>query len=68
MEYLGVKYSAWQKTIFLMDINVKYRKEYIQRYLKNEYRCFYWVQMPIEEVEELEKMMYFSKRRLDTDM
>ena len=68
MEYLGFKYSTRQKTYYIdgheRPENVKYQKEYIQRYLKNEHCCFRWIQMPIDKVEELERNDVFFKKEI----
>ena len=58
MECLGFKYPTRRKTYYVdgheRPDNVKYRNEYIKRYLRNERRCFRWIQLPMSEVEELE--------------
>ena len=59
LEALGFKYSTRRKTYYVdgheRPDNVEYRLEYIRRYLSNERRCFRWLQLPIVEVEKLEK-------------
>jgi hypothetical protein len=58
MELLGFKYSTRRKTYYVDDHerpdNVAYRKDYNQCYLRNERRCFHWIQLPMEETEKLE--------------
>ena len=34
---------------------MRYRKEYIERYLKYERRCYQWIQLSEKDVEKLEK-------------
>ena len=58
METLGFKYSTRRKTYYVdgheRPDNVEYRKLYIQRYFRNERRCFRWISLPIDEAEKLE--------------
>ena len=57
MYALGFRYSVRLKTYYVdrheRPDNVDYRNKYILRYLKNERRCFHWIQLSMEEVEEL---------------
>ena len=66
MHALGFEYCNRKKTYYVdgheRPDNVAYRKEYIKRYFKYERRCFRWIQLPMSEVEELEKEDEFFKR------
>ena len=59
MRSFGFKYSPSKKTYYVdgheKPETVKYRKEYVSKYLEDELRCFRWVQLTIEEVEKIEK-------------
>ena len=58
MHHFGFKYSVSKKTYYVDGHErpevVAYRKKYVTEYLQDELRCFRWIQLSNEEVEELE--------------
>lgn len=59
MEALGFQYCVRWKTYYVdgheRPDNVENRREYIRRYFAYERCCFRWIQLPLSEVEKLEK-------------
>ena len=59
MILFGFKYSAAKKTYYVdgheKPETVAHRKLYVSQYVKNEVRCFRWIQLNIEEIEKIEK-------------
>ena len=59
MSWLGFNYCPIKKTFYVdgheHPDTVQYRKKYVKEYLDLELRCFRWIQLTLQEVEELEK-------------
>ena len=59
MGSFGFKFCLSKKTYYVdgheRPETVAYRKEYVSKYLRNEIRCFQWIQLSVREIEEIEK-------------
>jgi hypothetical protein len=59
LDRLGFKYEARKKSYYVDNHEkpdtVAYRRHFIKRYLEYENRMFRWVQLSLEEVEEMEE-------------
>ena len=57
MERLNFKYKPRTQTYYVdgheFPATVEDRKRYIRKYLKDEFRCYRWIQLPEEEVDVL---------------
>ena len=67
MEHFGFKYSPKQKTYYVDGHErpeiVDHQKKYCEQYLKDEIRCYRWIQLSENEVEKLENDTYNSFSR-----
>ena len=59
MSNFGFKYSLSKKTYYVdgheAPETVAYRRKYVDQYLKDELRCYRWVQLSDAEIEEVQK-------------
>lgn len=65
MDILGFKYEPRRKTYYVdgheKPETVRYRSEFVKRYLRNELKCFRWIQLCLEDVQRLEQETAQSK-------
>jgi hypothetical protein len=59
LDRLGFKYEARKKGYYVDNHEkpetVAYRRHFVKRYLKYEFRMFRWIQLPLEEVKAMEE-------------